>query len=216
MFSLNNKMNIEKNIDIIKKWFDYNKEKIVFGNKEAIFQLKQWEACLNMLDVLENDNNNDVSFECKFCGNLQFKNSSNDIANNGSEKFYQYCNNCLDNACFCRSCNDILFDNDIHIVDDETYCQNCYFVAMQDIYKNHVIVNEHIKQLLDSKKDIMEAFFLIDNYWYSIEYHARSKCFRLGSFSGNSWFDIGDNKNYLLNAIDYHVGKNIVAVKNER
>ena len=103
----------------------------------------------------------------------------------------------------------IIYNEDIKTLEDEVYCEGCYFEAKQKIYKSHKIINPLLKKLVDIITDynLSEVEFKIDGDLWAVESYSRG-FYRLGSWSANCWVDIGNNKADLLRAIDYNLGDN--------
>ena len=173
------------------------KNNLTFGNKIQITELK----ILSVIDDLKNDKNNFI--ECSFCQEKFSIIHLQKIDNN------DLCENCIDeNYRNCYSCGDYIYNENVNYFNDENYCKECYFKARQVEYNTHVIENPLLKKLSELKDiDLFEVEFKIENNYYTIECYA-GKSFRLGSFSANTWLDIGNLKKSLLKAIDYNLKNN--------
>ena len=107
-----------------------NKNKLQFGNKLQLAEIK----ILNLISDLKY--NEDKFISCDFCND---KISLLDIR---QLEGYDLCDNCINNNyMICNDCGEFVYNEDIHILDDEIYCQECYFTVKQDIYKAHKIAN---------------------------------------------------------------------------
>ena len=180
-------------------------KKLIFGNKIQLAELN----ILSVIDTIKNDT--EYFKKCDFC---QDNFSITKLTKIDSD---YVCENCIDNNFGnCESCGDYVFTGnfDYYSIDCDVYCKKCYFEARRELYHNHKILSPLLIKLndtIDLKKykdyELIKIDFKINNNLYSIESYAKNY-FRLGSWSANSWIDIGNNKDDLLKAIDYNLGNN--------
>ncbi len=172
------------------------------GNKIQLAELKIINTIGNIL--LEGK-------VCQFCGKTY---PIIDLQEIDGDKI---CQDCIDNNfSYCSACEGYVYNDNIHFLNNEVYCPDCYFLEKQNLYNSHVIKNKKLKALarlfrLKNRqincKDLLIYNFKIDSHLWSIENYADNN-FRLGSFGANNWIDIGNNENSLLRAIDYNLGHN--------
>ncbi|KKM82811.1 hypothetical protein LCGC14_1315630 [marine sediment metagenome] len=127
------------------------------------------------------------------------------------------CEKCIDDSfSYCDECNDYEYRDKINILNDEFFCEECYYLEKQDLYSIHIIKNKKLKALARlfkikhielNYKNLKLYTFTIDKNLWNIETYANN-CFRLGSWGANSWIDIGKHEIDLLGAIDYNLGYN--------
>jgi len=176
------------------------KRKFLFGNRVSITRK-------NILECIENILYNENDFiECDFCN----KKFSESLIYKNIDDTYTLCENCYSNNYMnCDSCGCDVFNEDIKVLNDTVYCENCYFEVKQELYNEHIIKHDLLKKLNDTINDfnIFELEFKIEKHYYSIECYAKNS-YRLGSFSGNLWIDIGNNKRDLIKAIDFNLCDN--------
>jgi hypothetical protein len=174
------------------------RRQLIFGNRLQLAELK----VLSLIDNLKNDEDSFLS-----CYNCEDKITITELTNISGDL---YCNNCIgENFTNCNDCGDFVYNEDIHSLENDIYCQECYFKAKQKVYHNHKIKSALLLKLADiiSDYDIFGIEFKIDKHLYSIDSYAQGS-YRLGSWSANSWVDIGNNKADLIKAIDYNLGDN--------
>lgn len=177
------------------------KQRLILGNKFTL-------GYLNVINKIDNVLSNEDNFlTCEYC--QKDFNKDNIIVIDEDN----LCEDCIDNNFYiCEDCGKYIDNTNIYSFNDSGYCKKCYFIQKQEAYFNHVLKNKKLKALKrycqkNKSYDITQAYFKIDKYEWSIENH--SKAYRLGSWSANSWFDIGDNIQYLLEAIEFNLGYNI-------
>jgi hypothetical protein len=171
----------------------------IFGNRISI-------ARKNIFDLIGDILNNEEGFiKCDICGE---KFSLIDIKLEAIDGL-NLCESCIDNNYTICDCGQLVDNDNIKIFNDTGYCDKCYFIEKQEAYNKHKINNPLIKKLLPilENYDICDIEFKIDGYKYNIENYAGDN-YRLGSFSANSWLDIGNIEGNLLQAIDFNLGKN--------
>jgi len=197
---LKNKGGIRALQDKIKNRLDTRDLK--FGNNIQLAEIK-------ILDIIDN-----ILLEgeaCQYCNEVY---PIIDLQEIDGDKI---CQECIDNNfSYCSACGDYVYNESIHILDDDIYCKECYFLEKQELYNAHVIKNKKlialtklfkIKNKQINYKDLLVYNFKIDKDLWSIENYADNN-FRLGSWGANSWIDLGNNEKSLLQAIDYNLGNN--------
>jgi len=176
------------------------KRKFLFGNRISI-------ARKNILKCIENILYNENDFiNCDFCN----KKFSEVLLYKNIEAQYNLCEDCYNNNYMnCEKCGIDVYNENIHVLEDSCYCEDCYFEVKQEVYHNHIIKNDLLQKLNEKIKDydIYKLEFKIEKHYYSIENYAGNN-FRLGSWNANSWIDIGNNKKDLIKAIDFNLGNN--------
>ena len=212
-----NKVNIEDFKDKIIKSMRSQKN-LIFGNKISLAKLK----ILTAIDNILNDDNNFIT--CDLCGekyslaeiNIDFENVGDKI-----------CHNCQDNYFFyCNECGDPIYNENqgLHILEDEIYCQTCFFEVKEDLIKNTDLTDKKLialNRLLKAKKlkvtydNIKQYDFKIDKYDFNVEQYAGHN-YRLGSWTANSWVDLCSNEKYLLKAIQYTIKDKKIIDINDR
>lgn len=186
-----------------------NKIKNRLDNRQLTIGNRLQLAEIKILDIID-----DILLEgepCQFCNKVY---PVIDLTEVQGDKL---CEECIsDNFSYCSACGDYIYNESIHILQDDIYCNDCYFLEKQELYNNHTIKNKKLIALsrlfrLKNKsinfKDLLIYYFKIDSHIWSIENYTSSN-FRLGSWGANSWIDIGNNENSLLKAIDFNLGSN--------
>jgi hypothetical protein len=192
------------------------KKQLYFGNKMSIAKIKVLNAIDNII------NNEDNFITCDICGdkysiseiNLDFESVGDKICHNCQDNYFSYCN----------ECGDPIYNEsqDLHILEDEIYCQNCFFEVKEDLIKNTDLIDKKLialdrllkaKKLKVNYKNLKDYIFIIDKYEFDIEVYG-GHCYRLGSWTANSWVDLCSHEVYLLKAIQYIMGnKRIIDIK---
>ena len=173
----------------------YIKNKLVFGNKIS----KAFKDISYLIDNILN--NDDFFIECDFCQDKYYIDDLREVNNN------KLCEECIDNNYdICGGCGDYVYQDDINIIDDDIYCYKCYFKEKQVIYEKHLLKNILLIDLKKKKltyNELQKLSFVIDKHYFSIEKH--NGFYRLGSFGANFWLDIGNNIQYVLEAIEVNL-----------
>lgn len=173
---------------------------LIFNNKIQLSELKAIKDINEYINSLELVN-------CDICC------EDTRIDNISNINDLKVCNSCIDKYyLYCEKCSNLIHEDDIKFINDDMYCEKCYFKALQIEYKNHDIKLTKVKvlkRLLKSKRlevnfnNLKDIDFTINGYTYNIEKSQFG--YRLGSWTANQWLDIGNIEYDLLNAIDYHL-----------
>ena len=170
---------------------------LVFNNQLSIFKR---EIALALTEILTE------KIKCEHCDkeNL-FGYGLADIADMAF-----VCQDCLDNYyTTCEDCGDYIYSETAEYFEEATYCKECIWKVKQQAYNNHDIQSKLLQKLeqdiIDKNGDILQVEFKIDSNIWDVEYFA-SGFYRRGSWSANSWIDIGNTKADLIKAIDYNLG----------
>lgn len=174
-------------------------KRLIFGNKISISKKLIYDTINCILD-------DDEGFiECNICGE---KFSLVDIKLNALDGM-NICESCIESHYTYCDCGKLIDNEELYIFNDTAYCKECYFIEKQEVYNSHKIKNPLIKKLIElpeSDYNIFKLEFHIDNHIFTI-YKYSGDNFRLGSFGGNQWIDIGNIEGNLLQAIDFNLGK---------
>lgn len=174
----------------------------IFANKTSLSIKKVYES---VTDILQNENN---FIQCELCQ----ENFSPVKVTENFDNDLTVCYNCQDNYySYCQGCHEpIHCDDNNHIINCDSYCEDCFFEKKEIIIDNWCIKNKklkalqrlfEIKKLQVNYKNLSQYNFKISNYFFTIEKHI--DFFRLGSWGANCWKDLCKTENNLLKAIDW-------------
>jgi hypothetical protein len=171
---------------------------LVFNNQLSIFKR---EIALSLKEILTE------KIKCEHCDKENI--FSYGLADIDGMVFV--CQDCLDNYyTTCEDCGKYIYCESGEYFEEAIYCKDCIWKVKQEAYNNHDIESKLLQKLeqdlIDKKSDILQVEFKIDGNIWNIESYA-SGSYRLGSWSVNSWIDIGNIKADLIKAIDYNLGR---------
>jgi len=182
-----------------------NGKKLYFGNKISIAKIK----ILNAIDDIINNEENFII--CDICGE---KYSISEISLDFEVTGDKICQNCIDNYyTYCNECGKPIYTEgqDYHIIDDDLYCEDCFFEVKEDLIKNTDLIDKKLialNRLLKIKKlkvnydNLKDYSFKIDKHDFNVEVYGDGYI-RLGSWGANYWVDLCNNESYILKAIQY-------------
>jgi hypothetical protein len=173
-------------------------KRLIFGNKLSISKKLIYDTINYILDDTEG------FIECSICGG-KFSLAGINVINE-----MNICESCMENDFISCDCGKLVHIDNVHIFNNTGYCKECYFLEKQEAYNSHKIQNPLIKKLIElpeSDYNIFNLEFHIDKHIFTIDKYSGNN-YRLGSFGGNQWIDIGNIEGNLLQAIDFNLGDN--------